>query len=33
MHMGALVEMNSTDVIFTNPRERKTEDYVTGRYG
>ncbi|MBQ7626664.1 MAG: ATP-binding cassette domain-containing protein, partial [Rhodocyclaceae bacterium] len=32
-HMGDLVEINDTTEIFTRPREQKTEDYVTGRYG
>lgn len=32
-HLGELVEMGDTDQIFTNPRERRTEDYITGRYG
>lgn len=33
MNMGRLVEYDSTDRLFTNPRERQTEDYITGRYG
>jgi phosphate transport system ATP-binding protein len=32
-YMGSLVEMDKTDVIFTNPTEQKTEDYITGRFG
>ncbi|MGH8149422.1 MAG: phosphate ABC transporter ATP-binding protein PstB [Steroidobacteraceae bacterium] len=32
-HMGALVEVGETDRIFTNPRHRLTEDYITGRFG
>ena len=31
--MGELVEFNTTDVIFSNPAQKKTEDYVTGRFG
>ena len=31
--MGELVEFDSTDKIFTNPKEKKTEDYITGRFG
>jgi phosphate transport system ATP-binding protein len=31
--LGSLVECNRTDRIFTNPAERLTEDYVTGRFG
>jgi phosphate transport system ATP-binding protein len=30
---GVLVEYDSTDKIFTNPSEKRTEDYVTGRFG
>lgn len=33
MFMGDLVEFDNTDAIFTNPRKKKTEDYITGRYG
>jgi phosphate transport system ATP-binding protein len=32
-YMGELVEVGSTEQIFTNPRERRTEDYVTGKFG
>jgi len=32
-HLGNLVEIGATSQIFMNPRERRTEDYVTGRYG
>ena len=32
-HLGHLVEMGDTDQIFTSPRERRTEDYITGRFG
>jgi phosphate transport system ATP-binding protein len=31
--MGELVEYDKTDVIFTRPKERRTEDYITGRFG
>jgi phosphate transport system ATP-binding protein len=31
--LGRLVEYGPTDGIFTNPREKLTEDYVTGRFG
>jgi phosphate transport system ATP-binding protein len=30
---GRLVEFDDTGVIFTNPREQATEDYITGRFG
>ncbi|MDA0687988.1 MAG: phosphate ABC transporter ATP-binding protein PstB [Proteobacteria bacterium] len=33
MDMGSLIEYDSTDTLFTNPSKRKTEDYITGRYG
>ncbi len=32
-HLGTLVEYGDTTDIFTNPREEKTRDYITGRYG
>jgi phosphate transport system ATP-binding protein len=32
-HLGYLVEEDATDQIFTNPRERRTQDYITGRFG
>ena len=32
-HMGDLVEVGPTDMIFTNPRQKLTEDYITGRVG
>jgi len=31
--LGRLVEFDRTDKIFTNPREKITEDYITGRFG
>ena len=33
MYMGKLIEFDSTDRLFTNPVQRQTEDYITGRYG
>ena len=33
MLLGELVEFGRTDRIFTKPADRRTEDYVTGRYG
>ncbi len=33
LRTGTVVEYDQTEVIFTNPRERRTEDYVTGRFG
>jgi phosphate transport system ATP-binding protein len=32
-YMGSLIEFGETAQIFTNPRERQTEDYVTGKFG
>jgi phosphate transport system ATP-binding protein len=32
-HLGDLVEVGPTDRIFTNPQQRLTEDYITGRFG
>ena len=31
--LGNLVEFDSTDRLFSNPKERQTEDYITGRFG
>jgi phosphate transport system ATP-binding protein len=31
--MGRLVEVGDTTQIFTRPKERETEDYITGRFG
>ena len=31
--MGKLIEYNKTNVIFTNPEKKITEDYITGRFG
>ena len=32
-HLGKMVEYGKTSEIFTNPREVRTKDYITGRYG
>lgn len=32
-HLGELVEVSRTDDLFTNPKNKRTEDYITGRYG
>src|ERR1043166_322145 len=32
-YMGRLIEVGSTTKIFTNPTEKQTEDYITGRFG
>lgn len=33
MYLGDLIEFGDTNTLFTNPRQKKTEDYITGRYG
>ena len=33
MYLGELVEFGDTNLIFTNPKSKRTEDYITGRYG
>ncbi len=33
MYMGEMVEFDDTAHLFTNPRKKATEDYITGRYG
>jgi len=33
LYLGTVVEMDDTKSLFTNPREKRTEDYVTGRFG
>lgn len=32
-YVGNLVEMGDTNTLFTNPKEKRTEDYITGRFG
>ena len=32
-YQGKLEEFDKTDVIFTNPHKKKTEDYITGKFG
>jgi len=32
-HMGDLIEVGPTDRVFTNPQQKLTEDYITGRFG
>ena len=31
--LGKLIEVNATEKMFTNPEEKLTEDYITGRFG
>ena len=33
MYLGEVIEFGETDTIFTNPREQRTQDYITGRFG
>lgn len=33
MYLGKLIEYGDTDTLFTNPGNKQTEDYITGRYG
>lgn len=33
MYIGKLIEFDNTDILFTNPTNKQTEDYITGRYG
>ncbi|NDL65610.1 phosphate ABC transporter ATP-binding protein PstB [Acerihabitans arboris] len=33
MYLGELIEFSDTDSIFTAPKHKQTEDYITGRYG
>jgi phosphate transport system ATP-binding protein len=33
MYLGEMIEYGDTDQVFTNPNEKRTEDYITGRYG
>lgn len=32
-HLGVLVETGDTEQIFTNPKDKRTQDYITGRFG
>ena len=33
MYLGELVEFGDTETVFSTPRERRTQDYITGRFG
>ena len=33
MYLGELVEIGPTEQMFTAPKSRRTDDYVTGRFG
>ena len=32
-YMGSLIEYDKTEALFTNPKQKRTEDYITGRFG
>jgi len=33
MYLGEIIEFGETDAVFTAPREKRTQDYITGRFG
>ncbi len=33
LYLGRLIELASTDIMFTNPQQKATQDYITGQYG
>ncbi len=33
MYLGDLIEFGDTSIVFTNPKRKETEDYITGRFG
>jgi phosphate transport system ATP-binding protein len=33
MHLGYMAEFAPTEKIFTNPDDKRTQDYITGRFG
>ena len=33
MYLGDLIEFGDTNSVFTNPKRKETEDYITGRFG
>ncbi len=33
MYLGELIEFDQTDTIFTTPKQKATEDYITGKFG
>ncbi len=33
MYLGELLEFGETGQVFTNPKEKRTQDYITGRFG
>ena len=33
MYLGDLIEFGASDQVFTNPKDSRTENYITGRFG
>lgn len=33
LYLGNLIEFNKTNILFTHPKEKRTQDYITGRFG
>ena len=33
MYLGELIEFGATEQLFTNPSDKRTQDYITGRFG
>ncbi|HUW29933.1 MAG TPA: phosphate ABC transporter ATP-binding protein PstB [Sulfuriferula sp.] len=33
MYLGEMIEFGKTDMVFTNPKQKATEDYITGKFG
>ncbi|MEO6147093.1 MAG: phosphate ABC transporter ATP-binding protein, partial [Sulfuriferula sp.] len=33
MYLGEMIEFGKTDLVFTNPKQQATEDYITGKFG
>jgi phosphate transport system ATP-binding protein len=33
MYLGELIEFGETSAMFTTPRDKRTQDYITGRFG
>ena len=33
MYLGEMVEFDDTNKVFTSPRDKRTQDYITGRFG
>jgi phosphate transport system ATP-binding protein len=32
-HLGRIIEYDATEIMFTNPKSKQTQDYITGRFG